>query len=298
MPIRGHAIHIGLNHLCPEAYPEPVPPLGTAEDDAAALAEVTAGAGLAVSVLRGDAATRANVLESMEHVADLAVAGELVVVSFSGHGTRYAGSRIHGNPPEDYDESWCLYDGFLIADEIYACLAAFRAGVRVFLLIDSGHDVPRPMVVDLDAPRTRTGPIALPRLDERGIPLGVRALPVTTAYAAYRRRRRTYNRARRNSQAAVRGEVKACVLALAACSDDQVAIESEFHGCFTAAVLEAWDRGGFDGSHQDFAETVAELCPPAQTPVLIHVGAHDDAFIASTPFTLEPPTPSQVAWCQ
>ena len=43
--------------------------------------------------------------------------------------------------PDGFDETGCLYDGELIDDELYAALANFAAGVRIFVLSDSCHSV-------------------------------------------------------------------------------------------------------------------------------------------------------------
>jgi metacaspase-1 len=51
------------------------------------------------------------------------------------------------------DETWCLYDGELIDDELYNELGGFAAGVRVLVLSDGCHSgsVVRARVPDLVA---------------------------------------------------------------------------------------------------------------------------------------------------
>jgi hypothetical protein len=59
-------------------------------------------------------------------------------LTYSGHGGQVPNT---GNDfePDGFDETWCLYDGELIDDELYTALGSFAAGVRIFVLSDSCH---------------------------------------------------------------------------------------------------------------------------------------------------------------
>jgi metacaspase-1 len=54
---------------------------------------------------------------------------DIFFLSYSGHGGQVPNT---GNDfePDGFDETWCLYDGELIDDELYTALKQFVKGVR------------------------------------------------------------------------------------------------------------------------------------------------------------------------
>ena len=67
-------------------------------------------------------------------------AGDLFFLTFSGHGGQVP--DVTGDEADKQDETWCLYDGQLIDDELYFELSRFAAGVRILVLSDSCHSAP------------------------------------------------------------------------------------------------------------------------------------------------------------
>src|SRR4051812_22407833 len=70
-----------------------------------------------------------------------ALAGDVVVITYSGHGTRVPDRD--GDEPDHRDEALCPYDtmtaGPLVDDELYDLFAERERGVRVVLISDSCH---------------------------------------------------------------------------------------------------------------------------------------------------------------
>jgi hypothetical protein len=111
-------------------------PGGLAEADACALADVARRQGFCSStLLLGAAATRARVCSQLHAAAAECRAGDLFLITFSGHGGRRqcAGgalrSGLHG--------VWVLSDGSWDDCEMHDALAAFQPGVRVLVISDS-----------------------------------------------------------------------------------------------------------------------------------------------------------------
>jgi hypothetical protein len=111
-------------------------PGGLVEADACALAEVARRQGFCSStLLLGVAATRARVCGRLREAAAECRAGDLFLITFSGHGGRRPctggalRSGLHG--------VWVLFDGSLDDCEMHDALAAFRPGVRVLVISDS-----------------------------------------------------------------------------------------------------------------------------------------------------------------
>ncbi len=77
-------------------------------------------------------ATRNRVLADLKAAAGRLKKGDIFFLTYSGHGGQVYNT---GNDfePDGYDETWCLYDGELIDDELYAAFAVFAAGVRIFV---------------------------------------------------------------------------------------------------------------------------------------------------------------------
>ncbi len=89
------------------------------------------------TVLLTKKATRSNVLAGMRAAAKALKTGDLFFLTYSGHGGQVP--DVTGEEPDKQDETWCLYDGQLIDDELYFELSRFAAGVRILVLSDSCH---------------------------------------------------------------------------------------------------------------------------------------------------------------
>ena len=63
--------------------------------------------------------------------------GDFFFLTYSGHGGQVP--DVTGEEADKQDETWCLYDGQLIDDELYLELSRFAAGVRILVLSDSCH---------------------------------------------------------------------------------------------------------------------------------------------------------------
>jgi metacaspase-1 len=83
-------------------------------------------------------ATRNRILAALKRAAKKLRRHDMFFLSYSGHGGQVPNT---GNDfePDGFDETWCLYDGELIDDELYTALGSFAAGVRIFVLSDSCH---------------------------------------------------------------------------------------------------------------------------------------------------------------
>ena len=73
----------------------------------------------------------------MRSAAKTLQGGDLFFLTYSGHGGQVP--DVNGDEADKKDETWCLYDGQLIDDELYFELSKFAAGVRILVLSDSCH---------------------------------------------------------------------------------------------------------------------------------------------------------------
>jgi hypothetical protein len=138
MPV-GASLHIGLNAVDPKEYSGWDGQLTACEFDANDMQALAKTQGFTKVTKRlTKRATRSRVLADIKAAAAKLKRNDIFFLTYSGHGGQVPNT---GNDfePDGYDETWCLYDGELIDDELYATLKQFVRGVRIFVLSDSCH---------------------------------------------------------------------------------------------------------------------------------------------------------------
>ena len=134
---RSLSLHIGLNSVSPAHYAGWSGELTACEFDANDMAALAKASGMKPTVLLTRKGTRANVLAAIRAASKQLKAGDLFFLTYSGHGGQVP--DVTGEEDDKKDETWCLYDGELIDDELYLELGRFAEGVRVLVLSDSCH---------------------------------------------------------------------------------------------------------------------------------------------------------------
>ena len=129
------ALNIGLNAVSAAAYEGWDGPLAGCEADAHDMAAIAKSKGMKATTLLTRKATRAKVLAALRSAAKALKAGDLFFLSYSGHGGQVR--DVDHEEADRKDETWCLFDGQLIDDELYFELSKFAKGVRILVLSDS-----------------------------------------------------------------------------------------------------------------------------------------------------------------
>lgn len=259
---RAVSIHIGVNYSR-DRYPGQ--PLRHSEDAAWRMAQLANRAGyLSLRILRGAEATRGAVVEALEEAARTLEAGDILFLSYSGHGSREPDpNRDEGDP---CDEAWCLHDGILPDDGLVELWRKFRAGVRILVVAECcfGGGGFR----DADG-----SPVAARRSVWRGEPVMpyVTSLPSTCIAEAPLD---AYG-------------ISASILAIAAARDDQTARD----GVFMDELMRVWDDGAFTGSFCDLFDEVRQrvMARASHEPQIMMLGASDTAFPLEPAFHLHRP---------
>jgi hypothetical protein len=274
------SIHLGLNAVDAHVYRGWSGPLRGCQNDARAMQAIADARGFTSRLLLGADATCPNLFAAMDRAAADLSAGDLLLLTYSGHGASLPDRS--GDEPDQRDEAWCLHDGLLLDDEIHHRLCTFAAGVRVLVVSDScfsgsvtRDDQTKPTARVRRPAALRNGSAATP--DRRAPGARVRAVLRANAdeYAA-----------RKAAVAATQAlEPAAGIILLAACKDRQTAHDGELHGLFTAALLATWNGGAFAGGHDAFLAAIWTRVEAAQTPTLFTVGAVEPTFLAARPFT-------------
>jgi hypothetical protein len=254
------------------------------------MAAIAKTKGMKSTVLLTKKATRAHALTAMRSAAKALKAGDLFFLTYSGHGGQVRDTN--GDEPDGQDETWCLYDGQLIDDELYFELSRFVAGVRILVLSDSCHS----------GSVTR----AIPPPPPPG--MRPKAMPPAVAMRVYREHAAFYDKLQADvikaagkktvdpdaalaqvgaaaTATALVGKFNPAVVLISGCQDNQTSMDGDHNGAFTEQVLKVWNNGGFKGGYASFHARVRSLLPPSQSPNLFTLGKAS-AFLKQTPFTV------------
>ena len=285
------SLHIGLNAVSAAAYAGWEGPLAACEFDANDMAALAKSKRMKSTVLLTKKATRAAMLAGMRSAAKTLKTGDLFFMTFSGHGGQVP--DVDGDEPDKKDETWCLYDGQLIDDELYFELSKFAAGVRVLVLSDSCHS----------GSVTRDGPPPPPPPGQRP-----KLMPAAVAMRVYGEHKAFYDKLQLDvaeaagkaavdpdaalaqvgaaaHASAVVGIFRPAVVLISGCQDNQTSMDGDHNGAFTEQLLRVWNLGAFEGSYDSFHTRIRAALPPSQSPNLFVLG-EAGGFLAQTPFSI------------
>ena len=291
---RGLALNVGLNAVSAAAYGGWDGPLAACEFDATDMAAIARANGMKATVLLTKKATRANLLAGLRSAAKALKPGDFFLLTYSGHGGQVPDTN--GDEPDKKDETWCLYDGQLIDDELYLELSRFKAGVRILMLSDSCHSgtVARELAPPPPPPGQR-----------------VKLMPESVARRTYEEHHAFYAKLQADVAAAARkafvdpdaalaqvaqvgaaaeatalvGRFDPAVVLISGCQDNQTSMDGDHNGAFTEQLLKVWNRGAFSGDCNAFHARIRAGLPRSQSPNLFVLG-NAAAFVKQKPFTV------------
>jgi hypothetical protein len=277
---KGMALTIGLNSVDPKHYSGWSGELSACEADAQDMAEIARSQGFEVELLNTPAATRANVLSRIDRAAETLAPGDFFLLTYSGHGGQLP--DLNRDEPDAQDETWCLFDGELVDDELNARLAKFKPGVRILVLSDSCHS--GTVVKQLYYAAHRWSPaLGAPAPP----PIRYRFMPPEVAHRTYRDNKEFYDPILQDPKLReAREAVKASVLLISGCQDNQLSQDGTFNGLFTGTLLKVWNAGKFKGDYHRFHREICRCMPPDQTPNFFRLGKLSRKFERQKPFTI------------
>ena len=276
--VTGLSLHLGLNSVDPAHYSGWSGPLAACEFDAHDMNAIALSKGMRSTVLLTRDATRAKALAGIRSAAKKLKAGDFFFLSYSGHGGQVA--DVSGEETDKQDETWCLFDGQLIDDELYLELSKFPPGVRVLVLSDSCH----------------SGTVT--RAPAEPPPPGTRSklMPPDVAAKVYADHQSFYDGLQKRVQKAARAgapsdpdaalaqvvvsgrltdisvQCQAAVLLISGCQDNQTSLDGAKNGAFTEQLLRVWRNGAYTGNYSQFHAAIKAGLPASQTPNLFQLG--------------------------
>lgn len=286
MSANGLSLHIGLNFVDPKHYAGWDGELAACEADADDMEAIAQSCGYESSKLLRGEATGVAVRDAIITAADKLRAGDIFLLTYSGHGGQLPDKN--DDEPDLNDETWCLFDGQVVDDELFALYTRFAKGVRIFVLSDSCHSGSVIKQYRDIATAGGRGVLRGAAGDGAEEPLRFRAMPTPIALRTYRQNRAYYDgyteKLPSNKESA--RALAATVRLISGCADEQLSMDGAFNGLFTGTLLKVWKEGAFDGDYTRFHRTIATRMPVTQSPQHMVIGPANSDFDQQKPFTI------------
>lgn len=231
-----YGIFIGLNEVDPVAYDNWDGRLLAPRNDVAKMSELIKAT--KKWLLEDGSATVMNVIQTISRVALKAEPGDKVYMFYSGHGGSIADNN--NDEHDGKDETWCLYDGMLLDDDLYKVLCQFKTGVNIILISDSCHSGTISKAVETNL-----------------------TLPFAKKYF------KLGNKSHLKRFVVIDTSNKPSIMTLSACQDFQYAYDGTPNSLFTEIMLNVYEMfPEYRNNYIDFIAQVREQMPKSQTPRL------------------------------
>src|ERR1051325_4420860 len=212
---QGISVHIGLNRVDPAQYEGWDGQLAACEADARDMLALAKKKKFKSStILLTKAATADAVSGAIRGATKKLKSGDLFFLTYSGHGGQV--DDTNHDEKDRMDETWVCYDRQFIDDELYELWGKFKSGVRIVVLSDSCH--------------SGTVLRAVPAFMSGGP--RVRAMPTFVARAVQKAHAKLYRDIQKRHPAAEKTKVKASVLLISGCMDNQFSRDGDENGVF------------------------------------------------------------------
>ncbi|CAA6807836.1 MAG: Metacaspase [uncultured Sulfurovum sp.] len=273
---KGISIHIGLEYIDPEHYGSDGA-LRTCGKDCLDMKALAESQNYEESiVLLNEEGTREAVTTAITNAAETLAAGDILFISYSGHGTAIPDET--GDEEDGKDETWCLFDGLLLDDELHALWTRFAEGVRIMVVSDSCHS----------GTVTKVGP----GQDPKEMLLS-KHFPDEEAERIYIEHKSMYLKIKQEASEFLDKEVKASVKLIAGCQDveSSYVLPHDENSLLTKELNRIWDAGQFVGTTDEFfnqikesVEVIAHENRIYQMPNHYTIGKTNEKFNTQKPF--------------
>ncbi len=267
---RGISLHIGLNRVDPAVYEGWDGQLFACENDAHDMQSVATSLGYRTSILLTPAATRRAVVDEITAAANQLQRDDIFFLTYSGHGGQVPDTN--GDEPDHKDETWVLYDGELVDDQLHELYTQFKPGVRIVVFSDSCHSGTVTRLYE------RIAPIEAEMGFRKHAQMRPKCIPRDIGAAVYDRNRQEFDAIQDRTKIAVQKVPEATIILISGCQDSQTSSDGDVNGLFTEHLLEVWDKGRFRQDYQRLQRAIKRRMPPSQQPNYFVVGAPNKAF--------------------
>ena len=281
--VNSYSLLIDLNNVDPEKYEGWDGELPCCEDDVNSIAEISKKEKFETIVkLFTKKATRGNVAEELKKAAEMVEEGGTFLLYYSGHGN-FIDDIPDLNDIKDEkdkkDETWCLYDGEMVDDEIFTFWLRFKPDVKILMISDSCHSgsvfkaaLPSDPVI-----RELRKNYSKPKI----MPAKIRRKMVENKIDVYKSLL-----SQKQITKGKKEKVKATVLLLSACRDNQQAMAGDINSLFTSKILDLYNSGE-SKNYKDLLISIEEEIGSIQSPKYSKLGAKNQDFEMEKPFKIK-----------
>ena len=272
------SVHIGLNSVDPKHYKKAdgtgwEGKLAACEFDANDMAKIAKENGFDSRVILTKQATRKKIEDTLTAAAKKLKAGDIFLITYSGHGGQmpdYSGDEAELVKGDEIDETWCLYDGQMLDDELSILYGKFNKDVRILVFSDSCHSgtVTRAFGEDEEEDDPSLG---APRM-----------MPQEEVIQTWKENESFYRSVGESMPKSI--DIAAPRLLISGCQDEQLSRDGTFNGRFTGTLKHVLKNGGFN-SYRELHEKILAEMPEDQTPNFLLLGEAPE-FEAQRPFQI------------
>ena len=198
-------------------------------------------------------------LELFDRITQSLEDGDIFLFTFSGHGGQI--KDCDGDEEDGMDETWCLYDGYLLDDELGARWKEFKRGVRIIVISASCHSGTAIRAYTSDCFPGNTPDHACKKEIKQN------AKSILSSYI--------------ND-----GTIRASILHISACEDEQEALDGDKLSLFTRLLLQHWDNGNFTGNYEELVRRIRSESGYNQRAGIATLGNNDPDLLNAQPFKL------------
>lgn len=306
---KGMSLHIGLNHVNPNAYNGWDGALAGCINDANSMQSIAVSQGFQTQKLIDGQATSSQVVSKISEISEQLQSGDIFLLTYSGHGGQLPDQT--GEEEDGMNETWVLYDRELLDNELYCLWSRFAAGVRIFVTSDSCHSgtVVRLLFKEQTKKRGKNYDIlALQKASEEKLVRDktvvstagdsksfMRAManpkpkfiPIDVSLRAFEKKLEEYRYYSSISGKKEQNPIVAHLIFISGCQDNQFSYDGDQNGLFTGNLLQVWANGGFSGSHVSFYTNISALMPSYQTPNYMVLGNPVQGYAEQKPFSIQ-----------
>lgn len=266
----GISIHIGLNKIDAAHYGSNGLLKGCI-NDANAMHAIAKNKSFDESYLFIDKdGTYKKVTTQLKKAARKLKKDDFLLITYAGHGASIWDNN--NDEIDNKDETWCLYDRMIVDDELAQLWTKFKPGVRILMVSDSCHSGSVSRVMNSDGELVDDTPAEGSRRLDGGV-------------AIYDRNKKVYDATIPADTSVAKGTgIKATVLLLSGCQDNQTSRDGVKNGLFTEKLLQVYNKGNFKGSYALLLKKILQLMPSNQTPNYSITGKRNAVFESAVAF--------------
>ena len=272
-----YSLNIGVSHVDVNHYGNALIPLPCCTSDAKYMNGFAKLFGYDQSILlTNENATVASVKNKIIEFSKIAQKGDLVIITYSGHGAE--APDMNGDEPINIgvDQTWCLYDRQIIDDEFRHLWKKFNGGVNILLILDSCH--------------SGTAYKAIEQYNKKDVSIDylkkVKSVKSNEAFKIFIRNKDLYQPICRHPLVK-EDEINCYVTGISACQDEEEALAGTFVSFFTRLLVNTLATKHHEiSNYDDFVERIAVQSMALEniTPNISHFGKPTDFFARNKPF--------------